>query len=210
MISRISKRRLGLNRFLTTRKLFLGIVLVVLFWSRILSSYNTVAQTESSFSTEIPQSNVDKPFTEDQSTFATAHAEKQSELTAVTSEELIQMRERSAKAERIRNFYARWNSPMAAYAEYIVEIADQYGIDWRLIPAISIVESSGGTKCFKSYNAFGWGQMSFNNFEESIYTVTRGIAQGYGTSDPYAIAPKYNPVTPDSWGSKVSSLMAQI
>jgi hypothetical protein len=50
---------------------------------------------------------------------------------------------------------------MAEQAYYIVEISEHFGIDYRLIPAISIVESSGGKYCFKSYNPFGWGKSGF-------------------------------------------------
>src|SRR3989344_8391835 len=36
-----------------------------------------------------------------------------------------------ARPEIIRTFLTRYNSPLAKYADYIVEVADQYQIDYR-------------------------------------------------------------------------------
>jgi len=206
----LSKKRRAQNHSLNMRKGLTLVILTLLLWSRILSSYGAIQQVHASFATEINRGKINLPHIEDQTQASVKHINTQVELSGKRDIRLQKITEQERRADRIRNFYARWNSPMAAQAKYIVETADLFGMDFRLIPAISIVESSGGRYCFRPYNAFGWGKMGFASYEDSIYTVTRGLAYGYKTSDPYLIGPVYNPVTPDAWSAKVASLMNQI
>lgn len=194
----------------TVQKVMLFSVLTVLLWSRALSSFTTIQEVQSSF--ELPAFASDSAIPSNISVDTTVemHIASQLKLVGEHDVRLEELSEHGQKVRKIQNFYARWNSPMAANAEYIVEVSEQFGIDYRLLPAISIVESSGGKHCFRSYNPFGWGKSGFNSFDQAIYTVGSGLANGYKTSNPYSIAPKYNPVTPDSWANKVSSLMSQM
>jgi len=120
------------------------------------------------------------------------------------------------KTEKINTYLQNRNAPLAIYSEYIVLLANKYDLDYRLVPAISIIESGGGENLYRPYNAWGWGGAkghTFDSWEESIYTVTRGIAEGYnqrGAATPEEIAPNYNPHTPDEWGSKVQLVMNQM
>jgi hypothetical protein len=41
-------------------------------------------------------------------------------------------------------------------AEDFVRAADDNHLDWRLLPSISVIESSGG-KAYRNNNIFGWG-----------------------------------------------------
>lgn len=90
--------------------------------------------------------------------------------------------ERAAKIEQF--FKSRDNSPMAAYAKVFVDKADQYGLDWKLVAAISTIESNGGQEPCKfhdgslKYNAFGWGgcTIAFNSYEQAIDTITKNLA----------------------------------
>jgi hypothetical protein len=120
------------------------------------------------------------------------------------------------KVENIRKFMARRNAPLAEQAEFCVLMANKFDLDYRLVPAISIIESSGGKYLYRPYNAWGWGGsrgFTFESWEDSIYTVTRGISRGYkdrGAVTPQQMAPTYNPHTPNEWGAKVASTMEQI
>jgi len=113
------------------------------------------------------------------------------------------------KVAAVKKFFNSYNAPLAANAEDFVRAAELYGIDYRLLPAISMVESTGGKKLFRPYNPFGWGRSGYASFKEAIYDVARGMARYYksGLKRPEAIAYRYNPVTPESWGRKVRSLM---
>ncbi|MBI2356867.1 hypothetical protein HYV12_02340 [Candidatus Dojkabacteria bacterium] len=120
------------------------------------------------------------------------------------------------KVRKVRSYLAARGAPLASKAEYLVKTAQQFGIDYRLVAAISIIESSGGKYPYKPYNAWGWGgsviPFSFKSWEEGIYTVTRGLSRYYssGLVTPRQIAPRYNPHTPNEWSRKVEYVMSQM
>lgn len=119
------------------------------------------------------------------------------------------------KVENIENYLGRRNAPLAKEAEYIVMMSNKFGIDYRIVVAISIIESSGGIHTYRPYNAWGWGGaegFTFENWEHSIYVVSRGIAGYYsrGQDTPEKMAPTYNPHTPEEWGPKVRMVMNRI
>ena len=120
--------------------------------------------------------------------------------------------ERQRKISNIRKFLEGKNSPLAAYAEDLVDAAREYGIDYRLVAAISIVESSGGLYNFRPYNAWGWGKSGFENWKDAIWSVSKGLGNYYakGLDTPYEIGRVYCPPSSDSWSRKVSSLMRKI
>jgi|GEM_PF-1716964 len=119
------------------------------------------------------------------------------------------------KVENIQNYMNRRNSPLKDEARYIVIMANKFEIDYRLVPAISIIESSGGLRLYRRYNAWGWGGsngFTFENWEHSIYVVSKGLSGYYsmGLNTPERMAPRYNPHTPNEWGAKVRMVMNQI
>ena len=193
-----------------TQKVLLFSVLSILLWSRMLSSFATIQDVKTSFSLPAFASDDTIAMTVPADISVETHVNSQMQLAGQRDVRLEEMSEHGQKVRKVEEFYARWNAPLGAHADYIVQVSEELGLDYRLIPAISIVESSGGQHCFRSYNAWGWGKSGFTSFEQGIYTVGNGLANGYHTSNPYAIAPRYNPVTPDSWANKVSSLMSQI
>lgn len=119
------------------------------------------------------------------------------------------------RVKQLEKFLDYYQSPLAPQAKIFVEMADKYSIDWRLLPAISGVESTFGKRFPKnSYNAFGWGNglIRFNSWEESIETISRSLKEKYyqrGLNTPYKIAPVYCPPNP-SWGWKVDYFMKKI
>lgn len=135
---------------------------------------------------------------------------------AAVNAKLAELSVDRAKVERVRSYLAKRNAPLANHAEYMVRVADEFGLDYRLIPAISVIESNGGRNAYRPYNAWGWGgaaaAYTFNNWEESIYTVGRGLSRyySYGRITPKQIAPMYNPHTPNEWSRKVSFVMSQM
>ena len=71
----------------------------------------------------------------------------------------------------LENFLEGYNSPLAKYSEVFIATADKYELDWRLIPAITGVESTFGKRIpYNSFNAYGWanGVYKFTSWEESI------------------------------------------
>ncbi|MGB9911094.1 MAG: hypothetical protein ACPLKP_00585 [Microgenomates group bacterium] len=119
------------------------------------------------------------------------------------------------RASSLEKFLKQYRSPLAKYASVFVETADKYQIDWRLVPAITGVESSFGKHIpFGSYNAYGWnnGNYYFSSWEESIEIVTKTLKEKYinrGLDTPQKIAPVYAPPS-STWGSKVNYFIKKI
>ncbi len=123
------------------------------------------------------------------------------------------------REEKLRNFFSKYNSPLADSAETFVAIADKYNIDYRLLPAISGVESTFCRNIIQgTYNCYGWGiygnnVIYFDSFDDGIQKVGQGIYEGYvtkGADSVEKIAPIYNPNTPWHWSGKVRFFMNQI
>lgn len=120
------------------------------------------------------------------------------------------------RKQALEEFFNSYNSPLAQNAQTFIDVADKYGLDYRLLPAISCMEST----CAKfyiegSYNPFGWGiygnnSIGFSSFDEAIETVGEGIYTGYvvkGADEPHEIAPIYTPPNHVKWLSGVRFFM---
>lgn len=101
-------------------------------------------------------------------------------------------------------------SPLAGYGSTFAAAAWDYGVDPRLSPAISAVESSKGRYCAYPHNAWGWGSVSWGSWESAIYAHTAGLASGYGGYLTYTMAKKYCPPNSSAWYSSVAANMAAI
>ena len=114
-----------------------------------------------------------------------------------------------SRVQEIRAYLSNRNAPLAEYAEEFVKAADEYGIDYRLVAAISVIESGGGKSCFKPYNAWGWGNATFDNFTDGIWTVSKGMSKYYqnGLDTPDLIAPRYCPPNAVKWANNVNYVM---
>jgi hypothetical protein len=133
-------------------------------------------------------------------------------VSAVLKNEVIQPDKR---IEKLKAFLEKYDSPLVPYAEDFVATADKYQIDWRLLPAITGVESTFGQEIpFNSYNAYGWnnGHYRFQSWENSIEIVTKALKEKYynrGLDNPYKIGPVYAPPS-SSWASRVNAFMEKI
>jgi len=122
-----------------------------------------------------------------------------------------------ARAFILQNALA--GTPLYPYAQLLVDTADKYGLDFRLIPAIAIVESSGGRVMVpNSYNAWGFenGATKFASWEDAIEKVAKTLKTGYidqGLVTPEQIMPKYAPpsvLKGGPWAKKVNFLFEQM
>lgn len=120
------------------------------------------------------------------------------------------------RAERLKQFFASYNSPLEPYAQDVVDAADQYGLDYRLVPSIAMQES-GLCKTIPndSYNCWGFGvynhtAVHFDSFKDGIYTVTKALATRYknqGLVTPQQIMTMYTPSSNGSWANGVNYFM---
>src|SRR5205823_995191 len=62
---------------------------------------------------------------------------------------------RDPRLKSLRSFFDKANCPAWKYSAVFLEAADTYDLDWRLLPSISYVESTGG-KSAPHNNLFGW------------------------------------------------------
>lgn len=124
-------------------------------------------------------------------------------LTTNTTDE-----ETSGWAARINAYLA--GSPLAGYGQTFATAAATYGVDPRLSPAISCVESGKGAICFLPHNAWGWGRSSWSDWESAIYDHVAGLASGYGGTLTLEGAMRYCPPTYQEWYSSVLAEMNSI
>jgi hypothetical protein len=86
---------------------------------------------------------------------------------------------RQLKANAIDAYFEARNMPMHGTGLKMVEEAEKNNLDWRLLPAIAVRESTGGKNACNraSYNAFGWGscRIGFKSNEEAIKTVALNL-----------------------------------
>lgn len=142
----------------------------------------------------------------------TVHSTKQEIVESTGESEVIKPIPQDDRANRIDAYYSKRNMPLSGYGKKIVEEADKYGIDWRLVAAISVKEQSGGKvlpyNCeggTLNHNAWGWGSGSicFESFDQGIETVSKSLGtsryykdktldQILDTYNPPSIAPTYN------------------
>ena len=88
-------------------------------------------------------------------------------------------------------------------------------IDNYLAPAIACIESTKGTYCANSYNAWGWsarggGWRSFGSWSEGISAHVAYLGANYGSTLTPAAAKKYCPPTWQDWYNKVAAQMNRI
>lgn len=111
-------------------------------------------------------------------------------------------------APRIDAYLA--GSPLYGYGVNFAQAAWDYGVDPRFSPAISMVESSKGAVCFLPHNAWGWGSVSWDSWEEAIDAHVRGLARGYGYTVTPEGAAKYCPPNATHWYNRVVEEMSYI
>jgi len=80
------------------------------------------------------------------------------------------------RAEKIDAYFAQRGMPLEGYGEKMVAEAEKNNLDWRLVPAIAIKESTGG-KFACGYNPFGWGscKIKFESWDTAIETIAHNL-----------------------------------
>lgn len=125
----------------------------------------------------------------------------------------IQAKQMDKKAEILANYFAQYGSPLQYHAQDFIDASQEYGVDWKLVPAIAGTESTFGKFIPGGYNAWGWGvygtqAIYFNSWREAIFTVTKGLKENYinkGLTNPYAMNRVY--AASPAWGGHVAYFM---
>ena len=115
------------------------------------------------------------------------------------------------RLETLRKFFNKADCPAAKYSEAFLEAADAYELDWRLLPSLSFVESTGG-KAARHNNLFGWdsGRAHFPNPIAAIHRVGYSLGNSvlYKDKELDGLLATYNPNI--EYAQKVKSVMRRI
>jgi hypothetical protein len=122
----------------------------------------------------------------------------------------------------IAQFLERYKSPLTPYDYWggvLTNIADKYGLDFRLLPAIAMQESNLCKKIPQdSFNCLGLGVHSrgtwkFESFEANFDKAAEILRKNYinqGLITPDEIQDKYTPGSNGSWEFSVNQFMDKL
>lgn len=120
------------------------------------------------------------------------------------------------RAVKLKAYLKSKKSPFADQAQNIIFLSDKYELpDWKIIPAITGVESSFGRHIpNNSFNAVGWvnGAYKFKSWPEAFEVVAKTLKEKYvnrGLNTIEKIAPVYAPPS-KTWAVKVHFFMDEI
>ena len=141
-------------------------------------------------------------------------------IPASSSTMIFKANAEDTRVGAVREFLSNYKSVLTPYAQAIVSTADKYDLDYRLLPAIAMQESTLCKKTPKnSFNCWGFGIYGskitrFSNYNEAIETVSKTLATKYkaaGLETPEQIMSKYTPSSPNgSWAIGVASTMEKL
>mgnify|MGYP001575820027 FL=1 len=144
--------------------------------------------------------------------------ENSSKSSAFFASEVKKNEANDEKIRILKSFLEANNSPLSSSAKTFVDEAERYDIDWRMIAAISGVESSFGLAIpANSYNAWGWGVygdnvIRFASWDDGIATISQGIRERYmnqrGARNTYEIGATY--ASSPTWAQRVEFYMEKI
>jgi len=108
-------------------------------------------------------------------------------------------------------FFEAAQCPAAALAEDFLSAADRNRLDWRLLPGISFIETTGG-KYATNNNLFGWdsGRGTFPSERAGIHRVARRLSKSklYKGKDLQSILRTYNGEC--GYATRVAAVMRRI
>ncbi len=126
------------------------------------------------------------------------------------------MKSSDPRVANLKRFFRKYNSPLYDSADVVVNTADKYDFDYRLLPAIAMQES-GLCRVIPndSHNCWGWGIYGttvtrFESYPVAIETVSKGIKNNYidkGLTTPEQIMAKYTPSSNGSWARGVNQFI---
>jgi len=122
-----------------------------------------------------------------------------------------------SQAEKIDTYFKERSMPLFGFGRKMAEEASEHDLDWRLLPAIAVRESSGGKQAC-GHNPFGWGscKITFNSWNEAIEVLAKNLGgDNPNTSDYYSGSTKlklyhYNGTVLASYPSEVLAIMDAI
>ncbi len=128
-----------------------------------------------------------------------------------------------ARVEIITRFLDNYRSPMTPhsyYGQFLVDLADEYQLDFRLLPAIAMKESGlcKNTHSEAPHNCLGFGihsggTLDFTNYEAGFERAAKELRAYYieeGRTTVAEIAEKYNGGDYLDWADAVNQFMTEM
>lgn len=119
----------------------------------------------------------------------------------------------------LTKFLKKYDSPLTDTASYLVTQADRWGLDYTLIPSISMQESLG-CKIIpeNSFNCWGFGIYGskvtrFSSYEEAIDAIAKKIKETYiknGLVNPTLLENVWAPQSDGQWSYAVNYFSGKI
>ena len=107
-----------------------------------------------------------------------------------------QPRAGDTRLAKLKQFFGDRGCPLADQSEEFLVAADENNLDWRLLPSISFIESSGG-KDYRNNNVLGWDscKRKFTSVTAAIHAVAHwlGSSKLYRHKSLDEILTTYNP-----------------
>lgn len=85
------------------------------------------------------------------------------------------------RADRLRWWFMKYDSPLVENIDDFLNVADEFNLDWRLLPALATQESGcGTTNIAENNNPFGYGsdEIKFYSYKAAIWYVGWQLAYG--------------------------------
>lgn len=125
-----------------------------------------------------------------------------------------------ARVETLRQFFAKYKSPLEPYAPIFVEKAEEYNMDYRLLPSIAMQETNlckkareGSNNCW-GFGVYGGRYTYFEDYEQAINVIMKTLATKYrdkhGLVTPEEIQKMYTPSSNGSWAFGVRHFMEKL
>jgi len=148
-----------------------------------------------------------------ETTFAYEKTARPSAKLTKATESPIDKRE-----EILKKYLQKYNSPLTDSAGTFIKEADKNDLDWKLVVAISGVESYYGKHIpYNSNNGWGWGVYNgnvhnFASWDEGIIEISYELRTKYmnkwGASNVYEIGSFY--AADPEWANKVTHFMEEL
>ncbi len=97
--------------------------------------------------------------------------------TAFSQQDVHNKPQDDPRLNRLAYFLEANHSPFKNLAQDFLTAADRNGLDWRLLPSISLIETGGG-RTAQANNIFGWdsARKGFATVRHGIYEVATRLA----------------------------------
>lgn len=124
-----------------------------------------------------------------------------------------------ARAEILRQYLERYDSPLEPLAQLLVEVADQNDFDYRWMVAIAQQESNLCKRIPEnSHNCWGWGIYGdkvtrFDSYESAVRAIApqfKDIFLKHTEITPEEVMRTYTPPSDGSWAFGVNQFMGEL